>query len=86
MACHRQPVPGGASFVCTRGRSLGPCQVKGCKRRQVSLCDWKVGEGKTCDAALCGEHARRVGKNKDLCPQHAEEWRTHPKNPKRVVP
>lgn len=40
-------------------------------------CDWKMGEGKTCDQWICSDHAREVGDNKHLCPDHQEaydEW------------
>lgn len=35
------------------------------------LCDWPMGEGKTCDAPLCCRCARNIGPELDLCPAHA---------------
>lgn len=76
----------GAVFICTRGQRNAPCSVPGCSQRHQFLCDWKLkGEkaGKTCDKKLCAKHARQVAKDKHLCPAHANEWATHPKNPNR---
>lgn len=37
------------------------------------LCDHENSDGKTCDAPLCDEHARQVGRDLHLCPRHAAE-------------
>lgn len=37
------------------------------------LCDWPIGAGRTCDAALCAAHAQQVGRNKHYCPTHHQE-------------
>lgn len=38
------------------------------------LCDWPMGKGKTCDLALCDDHARGIGEDRDLCPIHFGLW------------
>jgi hypothetical protein len=43
-----------------------------CKRAEGDrLCDFDIGDGKTCDARVCGRCAKRVGPNLDHCPNHA---------------
>lgn len=37
------------------------------------LCDAELSDGKTCDAPLCDQHAKQVGKDRHLCPRHAAE-------------
>lgn len=37
------------------------------------LCDFPLGNGKTCDAAVCDKHATSGGKNIDYCPDHQTE-------------
>lgn len=34
------------------------------------LCDYKLPNGKTCDAALCARHAHHVAPDFDYCPKH----------------
>ena len=38
------------------------------------LCDYPVGKGKTCDAPLCGYHAREVAPNVHYCSGHYQKW------------
>lgn len=79
MSCIKIPVPGGVAVVCTGGggRRL-KCQVRGCTRGVVALCDHVLDpyargtKRRTCDARLCDEHRVRVGANRDLCPFHGE--------------
>lgn len=35
------------------------------------LCDHKMPEGGTCDRPLCKQHAKQVGPDEHLCPEHA---------------
>jgi len=44
-----------------------------CAAISAFLCDWPAGGARTCDAALCGAHAREVGRNKHYCPSHHQE-------------
>lgn len=53
MPCTPFVLPDGsaAGIICTRGprRAAEPCQVPGCTRPHVALCDWKVSrEGRRC--------------------------------------
>lgn len=43
-----------------------------CCRWATTLCDFPVGEGKTCDRPMCKRHATSVGPDRDYCPAHAQ--------------
>ncbi len=63
--------PAGAeTFRCTSfgGSTLALCYV--CEAPSTKLCDFPKA-GRTCDASPCVTHARRVGPNRDYCPDHA---------------
>lgn len=79
MPCTPFVLPDGsaAGIICTRGprRAAEPCQVPGCTRPHVALCDWKVSrEGRpgTCDLRICAGHRWPIPgeRDKDLCPAH----------------
>lgn len=71
MTCHPIKMPNGATgFICTRERE----KRCGCGNRGVFLCDWKIGDGKTCDAPLCGRCALSPEAEKHLCKAHAQAW------------
>lgn len=60
-------------IICSRGRRTPPCkfcQANGSFKPSTKLCDFPVGEGKTCDAPICDRHATSVGPNQDYCPVH----------------
>jgi hypothetical protein len=65
-------LPGGDVFLCG---DLGPhCADPGCGGVGDSLCDWPIGDGKTCDLPLCDDHARAVGMDRHMCPVHYPIW------------
>ncbi|EIA0803379.1 hypothetical protein K6327_000888 [Vibrio vulnificus] len=39
------------------------------------LCDYPVGNDKTCDRVLCKQCAVTVGPNMHYCPSHHKEWK-----------
>lgn len=72
MACYIEPGDHGPIFICGR---LGPhCAEENCGRVGDLLCDYPVGDGKTCDRPLCPSHATEVGPDLHYCIAHAEEW------------
>lgn len=47
-----------------------------CRCISAFLCDWKVSDGRSCDAPLCADHAHQVGPDEHLCPIHLAANRT----------
>ncbi|CAP44746.1 hypothetical protein [Bordetella petrii] len=59
-------------FLCGK---LGPhCAAEKCGDVGTNLCDYPVGEGKTCDLPLCDSHAYEVAPNVHYCPGHLVLW------------
>lgn len=82
MPCDPVKLPDGTqALVCTRGRrgtSLRKWRCF-CGLAGGLQCDWKIGDGATCDVHLCPEHALKVADDKHLCPLHQEayaKWKT----------
>jgi hypothetical protein len=69
-----------SAIVCGRHRIARCCE---CGSPAGRLCDWKVGEHKTCDKPICDACSASPAPEKDLCPDHAKVWAAHPKNPQR---
>jgi hypothetical protein len=76
VTCSTVKLPGGGTaIVCgPRGRRRR-CSVGGCTASAALLCDWKIGDGKTCDAPICREHAEEVAPDKHLCRRHQVDYR-----------
>ncbi len=72
MHCTRIKLPNGTvAIVCSShrpGRRVHRCEF--CAHEAGFQCDWKIGEGKTCDRWLCTDHAQQVAPDKHLCPPH----------------
>lgn len=65
----------GGGTMSIRG-DLGPhCGDSRCADVGVSLCDFPVGEGKTCDMPLCPGHSFEVAPDMHYCPAHTTMWR-----------
>lgn len=74
MTCEHVALPGGeTAIVCSRAKSPR-CA---CGRAAPLLCDWKVSDRKsgTCDEPICERCAISPAPDKDLCPQHAREFK-----------
>lgn len=56
-------------FLC--GLDVEQC---GCGRGADVLCDYPIGEGKTCDIRLCETCAAHVGVDHDLCQIHEAQF------------
>lgn len=75
MTCTTVQLDNGArAIVCTGRRSRPRCA--GCGAPAVLLCDWKVASRKsvTCDAPICTSCTHSPAPNKDLCPEHRDQW------------
>lgn len=44
------------------------------------LCDYPVGDGKTCDAHLCHQHAHEVAEDTHYCKAHYQQFQDFKKN------
>jgi hypothetical protein len=53
---------------------LGP-HCRDCAAVGILLCDFPIGDGKTCDAALCSRHGTEVAPDIHYCPGHYEQWK-----------
>lgn len=77
MPCHHVNIGGTRAIVCTsRGRRPKPCSCGSGKPADL-LCDWKVPNKRsgTCDRPLCAACSHVPAPNKDLCPEHAKQWK-----------
>ena len=61
---------GGTLFLC--GNLGPPCAA--CDASSGYLCDYPVGEERTCDLPLCASHAYAVAPNINYCPGHLAVW------------
>lgn len=60
--------PGGPMFMCGHraAEEFVLCIEPGCQHLSDLLCDYPMGRGKTCDLALCDDHAREIGEDRHL--------------------
>lgn len=73
MPCYVKDTPNGRRFLCGE---FGPhCRASGCGDVSDNLCDYPVGDGKTCDMPLCEVHSHEVAPNLHYCPAHSAEWK-----------
>lgn len=72
MPCYQfKTSDGGKGFMCGY---LGPHCACCADAGDFALCDFPVGEGKTCDRPLCEEHAHEVAPDLHYCDSHFAEW------------
>lgn len=60
------------SFTHVKGRLGKPATC--CGWVTEFLCDYPVGEGKTCDRRLCEDHAHEVAPDIHYCSAHYKQW------------
>lgn len=72
MPCQHVRFADGTSAILCGGRQ--PVKKCRCGAKATKLCDWKTGNGKTCDAPLCASCSTAPAPEKDLCPEHAAQW------------
>lgn len=60
------------AIVCGARQRARRCK---CGADSSFQCDWKVGDGKTCDKYLCATCAQEVAPEKHLCPDHQAAYR-----------
>jgi hypothetical protein len=72
MALYIIDLPGGRAFLCGE---LGPhCAAPCCADVSGFLCDFPVGDDKTCDRPLCRSHAFEAAPGVHYCPGHELQW------------
>ncbi|MDQ1344853.1 MAG: hypothetical protein QG586_383 [Pseudomonadota bacterium] len=59
-------------WICGAGE---PEHVCSCGFVSDLLCDYPMGDGKTCDLPLCSTCAKQIGEDKHLCEIHWHEWK-----------
>jgi hypothetical protein len=61
------------AIVCgLRRRALPRCKFCG-QGEATKLCDFPMGNGKTCDVPMCDGCAKVMGFDRDYCPAHAPQ-------------
>ncbi len=56
--------------ICSRGaRQTPPCHY--CGKPSTTLCDYPMGNGKTCDKAMCNNCKTHIGRDLDVCKDHS---------------
>lgn len=76
-------VGGYTMFSCqTRSHSDSPTHCASCPDFADFLCDYPVGDEKTCDRAMCDSHRHNVAPEIDYCDAHNEEWEAFAKTNK----
>lgn len=64
------PDVGQTMFICG---DLGP-HCADCAGFGEFLCDYPVGDGKTCDRSICSEHAIEIAPELHYCNAHHQMW------------
>lgn len=80
MPCYHLDLPDGGHAL-VRGK-LGPHCYK-CRRVGEFLCDFPMGNGRTCDLPMCRGHSHSVAPGVDFCERHYEE---HQRQAATIVP
>lgn len=83
MPCEPFRLGNVSGIVCTRGRrSKSPCDVPGCSRPHVALCDYPLTGAKprSCSKHMCSSHKWPVPglPDTDYCPAHRKVFESGP--------
>ena len=73
MPCYMQKNSNGTTFVCG---DFGEHCYK-CGWFADCLCDYPVGENKTCDRKMCGSHSNEVAHEMHYCAAHFDMWQNY---------
>ena len=66
----KENTAGQTMFICgDLGEHCADCSALG-----EFLCDFPVGEGKTCDRPICEQHAHEIGPELHYCKAHHQMW------------
>ena len=64
--------PEGVGFIC--GPMAADSALCRCSHLADLLCDWPIGDGKTCDLPLCRCCAKEIGDDLHVCAIHWPMW------------
>jgi len=73
MATYFKDTNKGKIFL--KGKLGSPCAD--CNWISEYLCDFPVGNDKTCDRLVCKEHANRISDNIHYCNTHFRMWKNY---------
>lgn len=74
MACRTGIDDNGVLYWMCGPAFEGSSTCRVCGHLATKLCDYPVGDGKTCDSALCDHHTLSPAGDIDYCPEHAKEY------------
>lgn len=63
-------LPVGDIFFCPPPKDIGRCTTPDCREFVEAVCDFPVGNGKTCDLGMCLDHRVMVEEGVDICAFH----------------
>lgn len=66
--------PNAVVFMCGSMEGLEYCNHTDCIGFNEFLCDYPMGDGKTCDYGMCDEHSYQIGEDLHYCKTHYELW------------
>lgn len=67
MPCQRfETADGMVGIICTK-----TVYCAYCRKPHTSLCDYPVGDNKTCDKPMCSDCRTIIGDNIDVCREHS---------------
>lgn len=76
MPCYLSKNDGCKTFICGE---LGE-HCADCMDVAENLCDYPVGENKTCDRLICDKHSQQIAHNMHYCTEHFKQWEEFIKN------
>lgn len=66
--------PNSVMFICGSMEGVEYCSHTSCLGFNEFLCDYPVGENRTCDYGMCESHSNQVGEDLHYCKTHYELW------------
>ena len=66
--------PNAILFICGSMEGVEYCAHKECLGFNEFLCDYPIGEERTCDYGMCVDHSNQVGEDLHYCKAHYEIW------------
>lgn len=66
--------PNTTMFICGSMEGFEHCNHTDCIGFNEFLCDYPIGDDKTCDYGMCEEHSHQIGEDLHYCKTHYEMW------------